>query len=85
MVMFPWVIQQIPTGYLFHMDFPGSTVGKEFTYNAGDTSDTGLIPRLGRFPRRRAWQATPVFLPGLFHGQRSLEGYNPWGHRVRHD
>ena len=26
-----------------------------------------------------------VFLPGEFHGQRSLVGYHPWGHkRVRH-
>ena len=24
---------------------------------------------------------TPVFLPGKSHGQRSLEGYSPWGHR----
>ena len=23
---------------------------------------------------------TPVFLPGQFHGQRSLAGYDPWGH-----
>ena len=30
-------------------------------------------------PWRRAWQPTPVFLPGEFHGQRSLAGYNPWG------
>ena len=28
---------------------------------------------------RREWQHTPVFLPGEFYGQRSLEGYNPWG------
>ena len=26
---------------------------------------------------RRAWQPTPVFLPGDFHGQRSLVGYSP--------
>ena len=25
-------------------------------------------------------QSTPVFLPGEFHGQRSLVGYSPWGH-----
>ena len=31
------------------------------------------------------WQPTPVFLPGKFHGQRSLGGYSPWGHKVRHD
>ena len=35
----------------------------------------GLIPRSGRFPWRRAWQPTPVFLLGEFHGQRSLLGY----------
>ena len=36
-------------------------------------------------PRRRAWQPTPVFLPGKSHGQRSLMGYSPRGHRGRHD
>ena len=25
-----------------------------------------------------AWRI-PVFLPGEFHGQRSLQGYSPWG------
>ena len=25
------------------------------------------------------WQPAPVFLPGEFHGQRSLVGYSPWG------
>ena len=24
---------------------------------------------------------TPVFLSGKFHGQRSLSGYRPWGHK----
>ena len=24
-------------------------------------------------------------LPGIFHGQRNLLGYSPWGHRVEHD
>ena len=28
---------------------------------------------------------TLVFLPGEYHGQRSLVGYSPWGHRIRHD
>ena len=30
-------------------------------------------------PWRRAWQSTPVFLPGESHGQRGLAGYSPWG------
>ena len=32
-------------------------------------------------PLRREWQPSPVFLPGEFHGQRSLAGYSPWGHK----
>ena len=35
---------------------------------------------MGKLPWRRAWQPTPVFLPGS-HGYRSLAGYNPWGHK----
>ena len=35
-----------------------------------------------KIPWRRAWQPTPVFLPGESHGQRSLVGYRPQGHRV---
>ena len=34
---------------------------------------------------RRKWQPIPVFLPEKSHGQRSLEGYSPWGCRVGHD
>ena len=30
---------------------------------------------------RRAWQPTPVFLPGESHGQRRLAGYSPWGRK----
>ena len=33
------------------------------------------------FPVRRKWQPTPVFLPGNSHGQRSLVGYSPGGHK----
>jgi len=27
----------------------------------------------------RKWLLTPVFLPGEFHGLRSLASYSPWG------
>ena len=30
---------------------------------------------------KRKWQRTPVFLPGKSHGQRTLVGYSPWGHK----
>ena len=42
-------------------------------------------PWVGKIPWRRAWQPTPVFLPGESHGQRSLVGYSPWGCRLRHN
>ena len=38
-------------------------------------------PWAGKFLWRREWQSTPVFLPGEFHGQRSLAGYSPWGRK----
>ena len=52
--------------------------GKESTCNAGDLDS---IPGLGEISWRRAWQPTPVFLPEESYGQRSLEGYLPWGHK----
>ena len=57
--------------------FPGDASGKNLPANAGDVRDAGLIPGLGRFSGERAWQPTPVFLPGESHGQRSLAGYGP--------
>ena len=30
------------------------------------------------FQDLRKWQPAPVFLPGEFHGQRSVVGYSPW-------
>ena len=39
----------------------------------------GFDPWVGKIPWRREWLPTPVFLPGEFHGQRSLVGYGPWG------
>ena len=58
-------------------DFPGGSVSKEFACNAGDM---GSILGLARSQKRRL-QPTLVLLPGEFHGQRSLAGYRPWGHK----
>ena len=41
----------------------------------------GFDLRVGKIPWRREWQPTPVFLPGEFHGQRSLMGCSPWGRK----
>ena len=41
----------------------------------------GFDPCVGKIPWRRKWQPTPVFLPGESHGQSSLIGYSPRGHK----
>ena len=43
----------------------------------------GFDPWVRKIPWMRAWQPAPVFLPGEFHGQRSLVGYSPWDHMSR--
>ena len=48
-------------------------VVKNIPANSGDIRNTNSIPGLGRFPWRRAWQLTTVFLPGESHGQRSWQ------------
>ena len=48
---------------------------------AGNIMRHRFNPWVGRIAWRRAWQPTPVLLPGESHGQRSLEGYSPWGHK----
>ena len=49
--------------------------------NAGDIKRCRFNPWVGKIPWRREWQPTPVVLPGESHGQRSLAGYSPWGHK----
>ena len=38
-------------------------------------------PWVRKIPWRRAWQPTPIFLPGESHGQRSLVSYSPLGRK----
>ena len=54
------------------MGFSGGSEGKETACNAADLSS---IPGLGRFPWRRDWLPTPIFLPERSHKQGSLAGY----------
>jgi len=49
--------------------FPGGVSGKESTCYRFDSW-------VRKIPWRRAWQPTPVLLPGECYGQRSLAGYS---------
>ena len=63
------------------LGFPGDSAVKTTPANKRDTRDMGSISGSGRFPWRRAWQPTPVVLPGESHGQGSLAGYRPRSHK----
>ena len=57
--------------YTTQWGFPRGSDGKESAHNAGHPGSED--------PWGTEWQPTPVFLPGEFHGQKSLMGYGPWG------
>ena len=63
------------------MSFPGDASGKESTCQCRRLKRPGFDPWVKEDPWRRKWQPTPVFLPGKFHGQRSLVGCSSWGCR----
>ena len=62
----------------FHQGFPGGSAGKRICLQCGRP---GFDPWVGKIPWRRERLPSPVFWPGEFHGQRSLEGYSPWGYK----
>ena len=67
---------------LVFLGFPSGPAGRESACNVGDL---GKIPGLGRFPWKRAWQPTPVFLPGESPWTEEPGRYSPWGLRVGQD
>ena len=64
------------------LGFPGSSDGKESACNVGDL---GSIPGFGKIPWGRAWQPTPVFLPGESPQTEEPGGLQPtWSQGVRY-
>ena len=58
-------------------------VVKDLPANAGDARDTGLIPEVRKIPleKEMAPHSSIRDWSQKSHGQRSLAGYSPWGHR----
>ena len=56
---------------------PGWLNGKEPACQCRRHRRYDFHPWVGKTPWKRKWQPTPVFLPGKFHGQKSLAGYSP--------
>ena len=63
------------------LGLPRGRGGKESTCQRRRCKRHGLDPWVRKIPWSRKWQLTPMFLPGKSHGQRSLTGYSPWGHK----
>ena len=61
------------------LGFPGGASGKEPACQCRKPKRCKFDPWVSKIPWRRAWQPTPVCLPGKSHGQRSLAGYSPSG------
>ena len=61
---------------LFFRGLPGDANDKEYVCQCRRHKSCRFDPWVGKIPWRRAWQPTPVFLPGESHGQRSLVGYS---------
>ena len=55
--------------------------GKESSCQCRRFRRHGFNPWVGKVLWRRKWQPASVFLPEKSHGQRSLTGYSPWGHK----
>ena len=60
---------------------PGSSSIKESACQCRRCERLRFDPWAGKITWRRAWRHTPVLSPGESHGQRSLAGCSPWGHR----
>ena len=62
-------------------EVPSSTSGKENPCQCRRLKRHRFDPWIRNIRWRRAWPPTPVSLPGEAHGQRSLVGYSPCGHK----
>ena len=73
-------LSQANTGS-WHSGFPCGESGEGPIGQGRRHKRHAFNPWVRKVPWRRAWQPTPLFLPGESPGQRSLEGYGPWGHK----
>ena len=66
---------------MINLGFQGGASGKEPACLCRRHKRREFHCWIGKIPWRRAWQPTPVFLPGESHGQRCLVGYSPQDHK----
>ena len=72
-----FIIEEYSLGW----GFSDGSVVKNPPVNTGDTRDPGSIPGLGRSPGGGHGHPLQYSCLENPHGQRSLVGYSPWGHK----
>ena len=86
-----WYVSLLHSGLFFFflnlsalpcgMKVKGASLVTQMVKNLPIMQET-WVQSLGREdPLEKGMLPTPVFLPGEFHGQRSLVGYSPRGHK----
>ena len=73
-----WIIML----YIWNLGLPSWCSGIESACQCRRYKRSGFSLWVGKIPWRRKWQPAPVFLPGKFHGQRSLANYSLGHHKV---
>ena len=83
-LVFPSVLSLESIAFEVHEAYlksgPGGAIGKE---SACQCRWCGFSPWVGKIPWRRKWQLATVFLPRIFHGQRSLAGLQSGSQSLR--
>ena len=87
LLLFTWLNSKPPLWRILNeIGFPGGTVIVNLPAKCRRCKRCKFDPWVGMILWSRKQPPIPVFLPGKFHGQRSLVGYSPWGcKRVGHD
>ena len=75
------VEQDVFTRFIEVVELPRWCSDKKSTCQCRRCKRHRFDPWVGKIPGSRKWQPPPLGLLGKFHGQRSLVGYSPWGHK----
>ena len=78
-ILYHWATRDVPVLRFL------SWLSAQMVKNLPEIQETQVWFLVRKILWSRKWQPTPVFLPGEFHGQRSLVGYSPRDRRVGHD
>ena len=68
-------------GVGYPLQYSWASLVAQLVKNPPAMLETWFDPWVGEIPWRRERLPTPVFFPRESHGQRSLVGYSPWGHK----